>query len=335
MTQPGNPTVGRLLVSVVVSSYNRAELLPGLLDSLLAQDADREGYEVLVVDNGSSDTTAAVVREYCRKSAQVHYLYEPLPGLSRARNRGWREANGAYVAFVDDDCKVPPGWIARALRIIDSPAPPAFGGPYYAFYNTPKPRWYLDAYGSHCKTATPRPLEASEYLNGANMFVRRDLLGVTGGFDPALGMVAAAIGYGEETELLQRLRAHDPGMVAYYHPALFVYHLVRPQKMTWRWLVRDRFMHGSTGYDVQPSARLQAAGPVRLAGAALLRIARIALGILQVPLRDRRRYPYWQNYVYERLLGEISVLGAYYEHGRRLRQGRAGPAAAGERRSDG
>jgi GT2 family glycosyltransferase len=275
------------------------------------------------------------VREYCRKSAQVHYLYEPLPGLSRARNRGWQEANGAYVAFVDDDCMVPPGWIARALRIIDSPAPPAFGGPYYAFYNTPKPRWFQDAYGSHCKTATPRPLAQDEYLNGGNMFVRRDWLRRAGGFDPGLGMAAGAIGYGEETDLLQRMRVQEPAMVAYYHPALFVYHLVRSQKMTWRWLIRDRFVHGRSDYDVQPSARLRAAGPVRLAGAVLVRIARIVLGVFKMPLRDRRRYPYWQNYAYERLLGEFSVLGAYYEHARRLARGRAAPATAGERRSDG
>jgi glycosyltransferase involved in cell wall biosynthesis len=103
-------------VSIVVPTRNRCEMLGALLDSLAAQTLDPARFEVIVVDDASTDGTAEAVE---RLAAQVPYKLRLLrhtgAGPAAARNRGWRVATGPYVAFTDDDCVATPGWLAGLL----------------------------------------------------------------------------------------------------------------------------------------------------------------------------------------------------------------------------
>ena len=98
--------------SVVVATHNRCGLLPRVVEAILAQSLPRARYELIVVDDGSSDGTEALGRELAAREA-VLYVRQDNRGAAAARNRGIREARGDVVAFTDDDCLVPPDWLAR------------------------------------------------------------------------------------------------------------------------------------------------------------------------------------------------------------------------------
>jgi hypothetical protein len=133
-----------------------------------------------------------------------------------------------------------------------------------------------------------------------------------GGFNPELGMVGGKIAYGEETALLRHIHTTISEALIYYEPKLYVYHLVRPEKMTWRWLIRDRFVHG--GYEYQAMKRN---GQKKRLGL-LLRMVKSTLALawnttIGALLRDRSRYPYIQIYWYESALKNLFFLGSYYK----------------------
>lgn len=118
-------------ISVVVASFNRAHYLPGALESLTRQETDdRFQYEVFVVDNASTDNTAAVVREFAATSAvPVHYLHEAKPGDAPPRNHGIRQSDGDWIAFFDDDQFAEPHWLRNLLRVAIERETLIVGGP--------------------------------------------------------------------------------------------------------------------------------------------------------------------------------------------------------------
>jgi hypothetical protein len=216
---------------------------------------------------------------------------------------------------------VPEGWLAVASEIIQQTAPDVFGGPYFAFYQTPKPAWFPDSYGSW-QPAEQATAITPTALHGGNLCLRRELLVQSGGFQPGLGMQGETIGYGEETELLLRLQAARPETSFYYDPRLFVYHLVRSEKMSITWQLRSSFAYGQAAYRVrglpnqQEGGRLGTLVQMFWTTCRLLYIlCRMTMGTL---LRDRARYPYYQNYWCEMALPQITHLGIAYERYRCL-----------------
>jgi len=306
----------RLAISVVICTYNRAELLAKSLQTLCDQTINKSDYEILVVDNNSQDSTPNLTRTFCCNYPNIRYFLETRKGLSYARNRGWQEAKGQYVAYVDDDCKMPIRWLAVAMKIIDRIAPAVFGGPAYAFYNSPKPYWWKDSYGTYEQSQVSRQLRRLEYLKGNNIFFRREVLESTNGFDTRLGMSDKKLGYHEETELQMRIRKTMPDTLIYYDTNLHVFHLVRPETMTWRWILNSCFASGRYSYYA-----FQTTAPkiVRVTKLQLLIKACVTLflfftDILVGLLRyDRERYPHLQNYLYENTIRYMIVFGEIYE----------------------
>src|SRR5262249_39831024 len=123
----GNYSDGRIeppvtiQVSVVIGTFNRADLLGGTLRALVAQEGvESLRWEIVVVDNNSRDATPQVVAEVSTMTAiPVRYVFEPLQGLSRARNRGVLAARGAIIAFTDDDVIPAPDWIVQIGAAMD------------------------------------------------------------------------------------------------------------------------------------------------------------------------------------------------------------------------
>ena len=296
------------LISVVVCTHNRAELLAGALRALQAQELDGSAFEILVIDNNSTDATRDVAGGF----PGVRYVFEPRVGLSHARNRGFAEARGEYVAYTDDDCEPPPQWLAVASEAIAEHGPEVFGGPYRAFYQSPKPAWYKDEYGSRDHGPAPRFLEASETVPGNNMFFRRSVLEESPGFDPRLGMTGNRSAYAEETALQQRIRTLRPDARIYYDSRLWLHHLVRPEQMTLRWYFPACFGKGRSAYRAR-LATMPNGGRLALLGRLVYTAGgALADGLLAPVRRDRERCPRIQNHLWENTSRYLRALGVLW-----------------------
>lgn len=300
-----------LLFSVVICTYNRAALLRMVLESLIVQQLDHSRFEVLVVDNNSTDETRAVSEEFISRAPHVRYVLERRQGLSYARNRGYEEARGCYIAYSDDDNQLPPDWLHTAVTIVEREGAGVFGGPSRAFFITPRPRWFSPTYAVFSPSWSAGDLQPSQFLCGNNIFIRKTLLEAIGGFDPQMGMQGDKLGYGEETELIARIRDRLPHERIFYDPALWVYHLVRPNKMRLRWRIYQQFAVGQYSYQVFKLANRQ--GRLALIALGLLR-ALVLVGelIYAFTLRNRQRYPAAQNYLYERVSRHSMAYGIAY-----------------------
>lgn len=303
-----------ILISVVVCTYNRSALLSDCLYSLVGQNAEKQLFEILIVDNKSTDDTIEVAQRFINKYENIRLIHENKLGLGNARNRGWKQAKGEYVAYTDDDCKLPDDWISTAIKIINNVRPSVFGGPVRPFYNSEKPKWYLDQYGSLVLKGPARRLEKNEFLFGGNFFIRKKLIENLGGFSTALGMRGKQLGYGEETFLLRQIFNECPKEKVFYDPTLYVLHLVRKEKMRWPWIIRYRFVTRRYAYRVQAEKKDEKLKNLKLFLNILLSVglisAELLIGIFK---RDRARYPYYQNFLYELVLLKIDRIGWNYE----------------------
>jgi glycosyltransferase involved in cell wall biosynthesis len=300
-----------LLFSVVVCTYNRARLMAQAVSSLGVQTLPADRFEILIVDNASTDNTALESRVLARRLPNVRCLTEPDLGLSHARNCGWRAARARYVGFLDDDAIAPERWLEIAAEIAATQAPAAFGGPYYPYYESAKPTWFRDSYESREPGHDAGALDPEQDLNGGNMFVRRDLLVQMGGYDPRLGMVGDALGYGEETELQDRIRRADPRALIYYDPRLSILHLARAEKLSLLWRARRIYANGRTRARRQPDRTASRPALFAKMGQSLAKL--VGQLTIRTAQRDRSRYPAWQNYAYEVGLGHLRSIGEAME----------------------
>jgi glycosyltransferase involved in cell wall biosynthesis len=248
------------LISVIICTRNRARLLDLCLRSVLQQTVPRAQYEVFVVDNGSTDNTPAVCAAHA--DAGVRCILEPVAGLSRARNVGWRSAQGAVVGYLDDDGQATPGWLAGVLAAFQDvqPTPAWAGGPIDLDWHVQPPAW-LDAPLQECLGALdfgdrPRWLEMHERLGGGNSFFPRALLAELGGFDERLGRVNNLLLSGEETQLQRRIEAR--GGRLYYHPDIRMRHDVPAERVQPAFFYRRYYWGGITDTLIRRTLREQA-----------------------------------------------------------------------------
>ena len=137
-------------VSVVLPTYNRAADLKRAVESVLQQTADPRVYEVIVVDNNSTDGTGQVLeRLKARCPGQLRTVVERQQGVSHARNAGIAAALAPIVAFFDDDVRVAPDWIETIIRVFrDNPDTEVVGGKVLPDWPAPPPDWLTPAHWS-------------------------------------------------------------------------------------------------------------------------------------------------------------------------------------------
>jgi len=193
---------------------------------------------VIVVDNGSRDDTFTVASRELASLTHGRLISEPVGGLSRARNTGWKESSGAYVAFIDDDAQAVPSWIDKALSIITEHTPDVFGGPIYPYYLCEKPAWFLDEYEIRKHQNHTGWMEKPS-LSGSNLWIRRETLVEVGGFDEHLGQLPQEQRYGEDKAFV--LTAKQKGKSTFYDLDLVVEHLVPVTKMTLLYFMYSRY----------------------------------------------------------------------------------------------
>ena len=233
-----------MFLSVVVCTFNRSDRLRCCLQSLTEQTMDPSRFEVIVVDNNSSDDTSQVAEEFMVTYPHFRLISESRQGLSHARNRGYREAIGEYVAYIDDDAEASPEWVRGIVDFAGRhPTIMMFGGPYAALVIDSVPKWFPPEYGRINLGSEERPLNLkTEFVEGTNMIIRKNALELLGGFSPDLGMIGGKLHYGEETKL--QLELHERGYEVYYVPEIQVRHFLAPDKMSLWWLLRAAYAAG-------------------------------------------------------------------------------------------
>jgi glycosyltransferase involved in cell wall biosynthesis len=282
-------------VSVVVCTHNGERTLPAALDSLRRQSLDRERFEVIVVDDGSTDGSAAVAAAHGARVVRI----DPNRGLAAARNAGVSAANGAIVAFTDDDCEPERDWLATLLASFSAAATDGVGGRVCSASSDGFVLGYVAArcplapLGADLLSSASRRYRLWLYLHGvlgsgprlaagaslysvvgANMAFRRELIFELAGFDEAF-----AFG-GEEEELCRRAHARAGGARLLYEPEAVVRHRFEPS-------LRDT-LRRSRAYGKGKARSACKDANVRLVA---YPSPIVALGMIVASLLSRRRTP--------------------------------------------
>lgn len=238
------------IVTILICTYNRAELLKIALESFVKQTVEKTFFEIIVVDNNSNDFTKQVCTNFSKKLPQLKYVLEENQGLSYARNRGYLEAKSEYVAYLDDDAKASENWVETLLQIISDVKPDTFGGPIYPFYLSRKPDWFKDEYQTFNLYNYTGWMKKEHSLSGSNMIFRRDILQEFNGFSVNLGMKGNQQAYGEESDLIERLK--EAGKKIYYDQKLTVFHLVPEHKLNPIFFLSFYYNTGKATYTINP-----------------------------------------------------------------------------------
>ena len=183
-----------ILVSCIVPTFNRADSLRRTLLSLLEQDFDPERYEIIVVDNNSSDNTKEVVKELSTKhKVPIKYHCETKQGAHHARNLGFVSSKGDILYYTDDDMKIDKSVLKSLLSIFEFDSRIAVAtGRVLPFWESEPPKWFR----KHCSNALVSLNEREEELvisssdpgvYSCHQAIRRDVFQKTGGFNPDLG----------------------------------------------------------------------------------------------------------------------------------------------------
>jgi glycosyltransferase involved in cell wall biosynthesis len=223
-------------VSVVISTYDRCDRLRLAIESVLNQVGGSPKFELIVVDNNSTDDTRRVVEELMRTSANLRYVFELQQGVSHGRNAGIAHARAPIVAFTDDDVRVAPDWLqVISAAFAAHPEVDFVGGKVLPEWPSPPPAWLtkthwaplaLTDFGDDAFMVNyQRPL----CLVSANLAFRRKAFEMVGLFDPTFQHQRGAVSSGEDHDLELRLwRAGRQGM---YVPKMVVTADVQPNRL--------------------------------------------------------------------------------------------------------
>jgi glycosyltransferase involved in cell wall biosynthesis len=224
-------------LSVVMSTYNRGNLLVDAIASVLAQhDAITPPFELLVVDNNSTDGTRAVVERFAAADGRVRYLFEAKQGLSHARNAGIAAARASLVAFTDDDVRADGDWVAAIVRAFrEHPAADMVGGRVLPAFPSDPPAWLTTDHWAPLALVDhgDRPIVIDSTrpicLVGANLAFRRSVFDAVGTFAADLQRVKDGIGSLEDHEFLLRLLR--TGRRGIYDPRIVLHAEVQPNRL--------------------------------------------------------------------------------------------------------
>jgi len=232
-----------LKASVVIPTYNRADLLRQALAGIVTQQFPRDHFEVLVIDNNSHDHTASVVAEFASAHPAPRHVHEPQQGLDHARNRAIAESRGEIILFGDDDILVQPDWIAQMAvpLLADAGARRigAVGGEVIPVFPDGLPDWVREWHSPLCFRTDTGPLNPRQSPMGANLAIPRWVFEQLGPFHTALDRAAGNYFSGGDSEMIRRVRA--AGLEVWFAPAAAVKHQMPASRTTFRYAARHAF----------------------------------------------------------------------------------------------
>lgn len=314
--------------TVIICTYNRSGNLPRCLGALARQrGTERIEWEVLVVDNNSTDDTRQVVERLATElPIAIRYGREPQQGLNYARNTGIRESASTYFSYVDDDIEVCPEWLASLYGRFVADDADAVGGRIHLDPSMRLPKWIRDDdtkgfLGFQDMGDEPLRLDGRRrYPYGGNMAFNRRVVERIGYFNPLLGRKGAGrkrseLFKGAETDYFHRLAAAGDACIM-YEPRAIVYHRVLPFQLTRKYF---RTIHFNAGY--QRAYYDERDFPKRVFGIPRFYIPQLANGLLTYLGQAVRRGP---NYAFRQQMSVGHMIGTMLGYYRRARENRAG-----------
>jgi glycosyltransferase involved in cell wall biosynthesis len=211
-------------VSIIICTYNREQYLPKCLEHLQAQTSN---FEVVLVNNNSTDSTETICLEFIAENPKmdIKYAKETNPGLSYARNRGILEASGDILCFIDDDGFAIPEYVEIIKQFTEDPKYTdyiSFGGKVIPVYNEGmKPRWiskYVDGLVSKVDLGEEIMPFVKKYPAGCNMIFRKEFFEKHGGFNTDLHTRS------DDKFVFEKLK--KAGLTTLYIPTLKVEHFI-------------------------------------------------------------------------------------------------------------
>jgi glycosyltransferase involved in cell wall biosynthesis len=233
-----------MTLSIIICSYNRASYISDALTSLYVQSSGLDNFEVIFVDNNSTDNTKEVYAQWrqTNTNGQFTFISEMQQGASFARNTGAAIAKGEWVCFMDDDAVATTDYVKNIIKHIqDQPFIVGFGGRIIPKYIPGEPKWmsyYVSSLvGNFDYASTACAFENGKYPLESNMIVKKSVYDQIGGFNVNLpGVVGTLRIGGEGKELFYKIIAL--GHTIYYDPSICVHHVVEVKKLTSEYMYR-------------------------------------------------------------------------------------------------
>ncbi len=240
-------------ISVLLCTHNRRAQVLRTCEALARQAYPAEAFEVVVIDNASTDDTAAQVQAYATRAPMaIRYLYEPQIGKVFALNAGLAAAKGRVLAFLDDDCEPRPEWLAQLVQGFEQDGVGVVGGPAYSHFpeeveQDPERRFLAHKFlGDFTLGETRRELHGWESPLGCNMAVLAEAAQKAGGFSATLGPKGNVKGAYEESDFAWRVRR--AGYRLWWEPQAAVDHYPDAARLTRAGIRGLAFITGEHSY---------------------------------------------------------------------------------------
>lgn len=228
-----------LAISAIICTYNREKYIRKALDSLAKQTLPLSLFEIVVVNNNSTDRSEEEILKFRDAHPEINFTYvtETNQGLSYARNRGVVESRSPLVTFLDDDALATEDFLLKCVNYFkNQPELLAIGGKIIPEFVDGKPKWYTRFYWGvtgqfDLGDEQFRILYKGKFPCGSNMTFRHDFFERYGFFNTSLGRKGAILLAGEEKELFSRVKNTEEKDRVWYFPDLVVYHMVDNTKL--------------------------------------------------------------------------------------------------------
>lgn len=243
------------MLSVIIPTRNRADLLQLALQSLQSQTLSTDSFEVLVIDNGSTDNTKQVVALFQQQLGNVRYFFDQTPGLHVGRHLGMKMAKSDILVYADDDIEAFPTWLEAITETFQDSGVVLVGGKNLPKFESEPPAWILKMWEKDKKDNRilsslsildlgDEKEEVNPYLVfGCNFSIRKAVLLAAGGFHPD-AMPRELIKYRGDGESCVSKYILDNSYKTLYHPKASVYHSVSKNRMTKDYFCRHAYNQG-------------------------------------------------------------------------------------------
>jgi glycosyltransferase involved in cell wall biosynthesis len=297
-----------IMLSVVIPTCNRADLLQSSLQSLQSQTLSVGSFEVLVIDNGSTDNTRQVVEAFQQQLRNVRYFYDPTPGLHVGRHLGMKMAKSDILVYADDDIEAFPSWLAAIAESFHDQDVALVGGKNLPKFECGPPDWIMKMWrinkdgnrvlsylsildlGDEIKQIHPY------YVFGCNFSIRKKTLLNSGGFHPD-AMPQELIKYRGDGETHVSAFINMKRLKTIYHPGASVFHMVPQNRLTEEYFCKRAYLQGISDSYTQIRDKDMAHHSTIMRTFEYLRLLQKKIGLYASPRKRHIESHYYQGFM--------------------------------------